>query len=400
MPPQDGKPLYLYVAVTTQVVSAVIVVERTEEGHALPDQRLVYYISEVLSEAKVRYPQVQKLLYAVVLTRRKLRHYFEAHQVTVVSSFPLGEIIRNPVVAGRIAKWSVELMGETLAYAPHKAIKSQILADFVTKWTDTQLPPPQIQAECWTLYFDGSVMKTGADAGLLFISPLEEHMRYAVRLHFPASNNMVEYEALLCGLRITIETGIKHLDVRGDSQLVIDQVMKNASCHDDKMEAYCKAIRALEDKFYGIELNHVPRWYNEEVDELAKIASGRIIVPPNVFARDVAQPSVNLEPCPSSHEEPLGAPSSPTGAEPMDEDPSNEAYVLSLLEGYGADEAEAMDAEPAPRKGDWRDKYMAWMDRGELPSDRSKARRIARMTKSFTLVDGERYKRAASGVLQ
>jgi ribonuclease HI len=317
-------------------------VERTEEGHALPVQRSVYYISEVLSETKARYPQDQKLLYAVVLARRKLRHYFEAHPVMVVSSFPLGEIIRNPDVAGSIAKWSVELMGETLAYAPRKAIKSQILADFVAEWSDTQLPPPQIQAECWTLYFDGSMMKTGAGAGLLFVSPLGEHMRYAVRLHFPTSNNMAEYEALLCSLKIAIETGIKR---------VIDQGMKNTSCHDDKMEAYCKAVWALEDKFYGIELNHVPRRYNEEADELGKIASGRITVPPNVFARDVAQPSVNLEPCPSSHEKPSGAPSNPTGAEPMDEDPSNEAYVLSLLEGYGADEAEAMDTEPAPTRG-------------------------------------------------
>jgi ribonuclease HI len=399
-PPQDGEPLYLYVAATTQVVSAVIVVERTEEGQALPVQRSVYYASEVLSETMVRYPQVQKLLYAVVLVRHKLRHYFETHPVTVVSSFPLGEIIRNPDAAGRIAKWSVELMGETLAYTPRKTIKSQILADFVAEWTDTQLPPPQIQAECWTLYFDGSVMKTGAGAGLLFVSPLGEHMRYAVRLHFPASNNMVEYEALLCGLKIAIEIGIKRLNVRGDSQLMIDQVMKNASCHDDKMEAYCKAVRALEDKFYGIELNHVPHRYNEEADELAKIASGRITVPPNVFAQDVAQPSVNLEPYSSNHEEPSGAPSSPTSAEPMDEDPSNEAYVLSLLEGYDADEAEAMDVEPAPNEGDWRNKYIAWMDRWELPSDQSEARRIARMAKSFTLVDGELYKCTASGILQ
>jgi hypothetical protein len=117
----------------------------------------------------------------------------------VVSSFPLGEIIRNPDATGRITKWYVELMGETLAYTPRKAVKSQILADFVAEWTDTQLPSLQIQVECWTLYFDGSVMKTGAGAGLLFISPLGEHMRYAVRLHFPASNNM-EYEALLYSL--------------------------------------------------------------------------------------------------------------------------------------------------------------------------------------------------------
>jgi hypothetical protein len=126
------------------VVSVVIVVERTEEGHTLLVQRPVYYISEVLSETKARYPQVQKLLYAVVLTRRKLLHYFEGHPVTVVSSFPLGEIIRNPNAAGRIAKWSMELMGEMLTYAPRKAIMSQILADFVAEWTDMQLPPPQI----------------------------------------------------------------------------------------------------------------------------------------------------------------------------------------------------------------------------------------------------------------
>jgi hypothetical protein len=136
--------------------------------------------------------------------------------------------------------------------------------------------------------------------------------------------------------------------------------MKNASCHDDKMEAYCKAVRALEDKFYGIGLNHVPRWYNEEADELAKIASGWITVPPpNIFARDIAQPSVSLEPHPSNHAEPSGAPSNPAGTEPMDEDPSNEVYVLSLLEGYGADEADVMDVEPVPIKADWRNKYVA-----------------------------------------
>jgi ribonuclease HI len=243
-------------------------------------------------------------------------------------------------------------------------------------------------------------MKTGAGAGLLFISPLGEHMRYAVRLHFSASNNMAEYEAILCGIRIAIETGIKRLDVRGDSQLMIEQVMKNASCHDDKMEAYYNVVRALEDKFYGIELNHAPRRYNEEADELAKIASRRISVPPNIFVQDVTRPSVNLEPTSSSQEEPSGAPSNPADAEPMDQDPSNEAFVLSLLEGYGANEAEAMDTELAPHAEDWRAKYLAWMDRGELPLDWSEARRIARMAKSFTLLDGELYKLAASGVLQ
>ena len=165
-------------------------------------------------------------------------------------------------------------MGETLTYVPRKVIKSQTLVDFIAEWTDTQLPPPQIQAECWTMYFDGSVMKTGVGAGWLFVSPLGEHMRYVVRLRFPTSNNRVEYEALVSGLRIAIERGIKRLDIRGDSELVVDQVTKEASCHNEKMVAYCHVVRKLEDRFHGLELNHIARKYNEEADELAKIALG------------------------------------------------------------------------------------------------------------------------------
>jgi hypothetical protein len=217
VPPTVVEALLIYVAATTQVVSAAIVVERREEGHALLIQRPVYFISEVLSETKIRYPQIQKLLYAVILTRRKLRHYFESHPVTVVSSFPLGEIILCREASGRIAKWAVELMGETISFAPQKAIKSQVLADFLAEWVDTQLPTAPIQAKLWTMYFDGSLMKTGAGAGLLFISPLGKHVRYVLRLHFPASNNMAEYEALVNGLRIAVELGVRCLDARGGS---------------------------------------------------------------------------------------------------------------------------------------------------------------------------------------
>jgi ribonuclease HI len=251
-----------------------------------------------ITETKIRYPQIQKLLYAVILTWRKLRHYFESHPVTVVSSFPLGEIIQSREASGRIAKWAVEIMGETISFAPRKAIKSQVLVDFVAEWVDTQLPTAPIQPELWTMFFDGSLMKTGVGAGLLFISPLGKHLRYVLRLHFPASNNVAEYEALVNGLRIAIELGVRRLDARGDSQLVINQVMKNSHCRDSKMEAYCNEVRRLEDKFYGLELNHIARRYNETADELAKIASGRTTVPPNIFSRDLHQPSVKTDDTP------------------------------------------------------------------------------------------------------
>jgi hypothetical protein len=75
---------------------------------------------------------------------------------------------------------------------------------------------------------------------------------------------------------------------------VIDQVMKSSSCRDPKMEAYCEEVRRLEDKFHSLELNHVARRYNEAADELTKIASSQTTVPPDVFARDLHQPSVNI----------------------------------------------------------------------------------------------------------
>jgi hypothetical protein len=215
--PAAGEALFIYVAATTQVVNVAIMVERQEEGHTLPVQRPVYFISEVLSETKICYPQIQKLLYVVILTRRKLRHYFKSHPVTMVSSFPLGEIIQCREASGRIAKWAVEIIGETISFAPRKAIKSQVLADFVDEWVDTQLPAAPIQPELWTMFFNGSLMKTGAGAGLLFISPLGKHLRYMLRLHFPTSNNVAEYKALVNGLRIAIELGVRRLDARGDS---------------------------------------------------------------------------------------------------------------------------------------------------------------------------------------
>ena len=121
--------------------------------------------------------------------------------------------------------------------------------DFVAEWTEVQLPTPDVTHEYWTMYFDGSIMAPGSGVGVVLISPDESRLRYAIRLHFSASNNAVEYEALINGLRITIELGATQLYVRGDSKLVIDQVMKESSCKSPLMTAYCHEVRKLEDKF-------------------------------------------------------------------------------------------------------------------------------------------------------
>jgi hypothetical protein len=101
-------------------------------------QKPVYYVSEVLHEAKARYLETHKLLYAMLVTSRKLRHYFQAHKVVVVTSFPLKAILYNPNATGNIAKWAAELAEFQLDFQPRHAIKSQILADFIVEWT----PPP------------------------------------------------------------------------------------------------------------------------------------------------------------------------------------------------------------------------------------------------------------------
>jgi hypothetical protein len=217
--PTTEEPMLLYISATTQVVSAALVVEREEPRRSEKVQRPVYFISEVLSDSK-SYSQMQKLVYVILMTKRKLRHYFDVHPITVVSKYPLGEVNQNPEAEGRIAKWALELMGQNITYAPLSAIKSQVLADFVAEWTEMQTPPAKIEHETWIMYFDGSVMK-GAGVGLVFISPLGVRMEYMVRLHFPASNNTAEYEALINSLRIAVELGIKHLEIRGDSELVV-----------------------------------------------------------------------------------------------------------------------------------------------------------------------------------
>ncbi|XP_066342005.1 uncharacterized protein [Miscanthus floridulus] len=149
-------------------------------------------------------------------------------------------------------------MGHDIRYIPCTAIKSQALADFIAKWTEVQLLTPDVTHEYWMMYFDGSVMAPSLGARVVLISLDGSRLRYVICLHFLASNNATEYEALINGLRITVELNAMWLYVHGDSDLVIDQVMKESSYKSPLMAAYCQEVRKLEDKFRGIKLHHVP----------------------------------------------------------------------------------------------------------------------------------------------
>ncbi|XP_066392565.1 uncharacterized protein [Miscanthus floridulus] len=208
-----------------------------------------------------------------------------------------------------------------------------------------------------------------------------------VRLHFAASNNVAEYEALVNGLQVTIELGVRCLNVQGDSQLVVDQVMKESNCLDPKMEAYCKLVRCLEDKFDGLELNHIARKYNKATDELAKMASARALVPLNVFAKDLHKPSNDytlvMEGPPVETTVGLDAPSTT-------KTPSTEPEVMEV------------NTKPpqSNQDVDWRILFLDWLDQGELPSDRTEARWLACRANTYILCNDELYRRSPSGVLQ
>jgi hypothetical protein len=177
MAPRKKEHLLLYLATTTHVVSSAIVVERQEGCHAYPIQRPVYFVSEVLSESKARYQLVQKLLYAVLITSRKLRHYFQEYSISVITDYPLGDILRNQDATRRISKWAVELGALNIDFKPRIAIKSQALVNFMAEWRENQLPTPTERPEHWVMYFDGSLKLEGAGAGVLLISPTGEQLK-------------------------------------------------------------------------------------------------------------------------------------------------------------------------------------------------------------------------------
>jgi hypothetical protein len=135
--PEASESLLLYLEVTTQVIIVALVVEREEPWHVYKVQRPVYYISKVLSDCETRYNQVQKLLYVVLIMKHKLLYYFRRHPVHVVTSHELGEINRNGLSTVRIAKWALELMGLDITYLPQTVIKSHASAEFMVEWTET-----------------------------------------------------------------------------------------------------------------------------------------------------------------------------------------------------------------------------------------------------------------------
>src|SRR3954463_4093009 len=200
---KEREKLYLYAAARNSVVSTSLVVERTEEGKIQSIQRPIYYLSMLLNKSQQRYPRYQKLLLAIVMTSRKVSHYFDEPPITIVSSAPLADILNNIGVTGQVAEWNIELSPRDLQFKHPIAIKAQVLPDFLVEWTEVQTPGPLDLSSSWTMFLDGSKRQQGAGAGVVLVSPKGTKLKYVLQINFSsASNNKAEYEALLHDMRM------------------------------------------------------------------------------------------------------------------------------------------------------------------------------------------------------
>jgi ribonuclease HI/transposase InsO family protein len=369
-----------------------------EEEKTLEDtakvQKPVYFVSMVLRDARERYTMQQKLLYTLLIASRKLRHYFQGHPIKVVTDRPLETILCNPNVTGRVAEWAMELQPFEISFETTKVIKSKALAEFTAEWTDPFADePPEVESMLqggeapglWVMHFDGAFNLPGAGAGAVLTSPSRDKLFYAIQLCFrpehKVSNNIAEYEGLLTGLRAANALGIKRLIIKGDSQLVVNFSSKSYTPKDEHMAAYLEEHRKMEKRFQGLELKHIPRGENVEVDELAKRASHRLAQPAGVFEERLFKPSAS--PPSSGSDPPPALPPPPEQGAPDCGPPLGDRVLLALAWQEGVD---------------WILELKAFLVSSRLPEDESKAERIVHQALGYCVKDGDLYRRRPNGV--
>ena len=138
-------------------------------------QRSVYFVSSLLQGARSSYSGMQKLIFGLIMASRKLRHYFQAHEITVVTRFSLQWILQNPEATGKIVECDLELSSFGLRFERTSTVQHRALAEFIAEWT-----PTQESTQEWIMYFDGVFTLQGAGAGVLIVAPSGEHLKYIV----------------------------------------------------------------------------------------------------------------------------------------------------------------------------------------------------------------------------
>ena len=239
-PSKQSEHLSLYLAVSPTAVSSALI--REENGVRLP----VYYTSKAFQGAEERYPTLEKLVLALIVAARKLRPYFQAHIIIVLTNHPFCKAISKPDVVGRLIQWAIELSEFDIEYRPRQAIKAQALADFITEFTRASKEPPQDKGEPkekWEVNIDGSSVKGAGGVETVFKTPEGRLLKHVVRLQYPTTNNEAEYEALLIGLRIAKVLGVTTLKVQSYSQLVVGQVNGEYEAKKERMVKCLDLVR-------------------------------------------------------------------------------------------------------------------------------------------------------------
>ncbi|XP_052288603.1 uncharacterized protein LOC127899294 [Citrus sinensis] len=347
--PRDGDKLFLYLAVSDRAASSVLV--REEEGVQYP----IYYTSKALLDAETRYPPLEKWALALVVAARKLRPYFQAFPVSVITNQPLRQTLHKPDASGRLVKWAIELSEFDIDYKPRAAMRAQAMADFVAEFTEPEVCLDQQdvvadsgEAQVWQMSVDGSSGEQGLGAWIVLEGPEGEEISYAVKLEFAATNNQAEYEALIAGLELAKAVRADRVKIRTDSQLVANHVSERFQPREEKMEQYLKIVRQMMEKFKAVEVVQIPREQNSRADILAKMAA-------------VADPKM-----PKSI--PLEVKSSPS-IEPN-------SGVLRI-----------------EQKCSWMDPIVSYLRDGVLPPDKLRARKIRAQASRYTMIDGILYRR-------
>nr|XP_010931291.1 uncharacterized protein LOC105052237 [Elaeis guineensis] len=246
--PQPDEKLLLYIAISLVAISSVLV---CEEGWV---QKPIYYTSKAPHNAETRYSKLEKLIFALVVTTRKLWPYFQAHTVVLLTDHLIKAVLHRSDTSGWIAKWALKLVEMTcstvqsLLSRPRESSKatkgsrggesSKIRESLIVEEVDTRSAPDEL----WMLHADGSSNTAEARAGLILTNSEEDITGYALRFEFLATNNKAEYEALIVGLKVAEETGAQYLKVFSDSQLAVGQIKGEYEAREKNMKKYLQKV--------------------------------------------------------------------------------------------------------------------------------------------------------------
>ncbi|CAN1273992.1 Retrovirus-related Pol polyprotein from transposon 412 [Linum perenne] len=345
--PIPGDELYLYVAIAATAVSSVLV-KRTNK-----EEPPVFYTSKSLVDAETRYSPLEKSAYAVIIASRKLRPYFRAHTIHVVTNLPLKTALRSMGVAGRMSKWAVELSEYDVHFQPRTAIKAQALADFVVEGCVRVEGRPY---DYWELYVDGASSKNGAGAGIVLKSPQGVLHETALRFNKSRTNNAAEYGALIAGLRMAKAMGVSHLKVFSDSAIIVNQLSGVYEVREETQAPYNDQAKIALKDFETTEIHHVAREDNTHADALSNLATA-------LSFEDGRMITVEKE-----REE-------------------GECMVVN-------DETRVTPTVPLI---DWRTPIRTFIETDTLPADRALATKIRRRAARCVLLDGEMYRKSSAG---